>query len=284
VHHSQVCHSFPPILSFWGTKWRRISAPQCIITPTFADSSGLNHIFSKFYHLSVCPSEWHDQCAPVMSFWGACPDPSGKNLRTPMHKPQPIILPPDPVILRNEVTKNLRTPMHKSQPNLSSLPLSVILNPKTLWQCYNSQIALYLLFVVIRGEESPNLSAPLPSLSFIPPYPVILRNEVTKNLRTPMHNHSDLRRFFGTQPYFLKVLPFKRLSLRMTWPVRPLYLSFWARHERRIFESQCTITSTFADSSEHNHLWNATPSVRLFLRMTAIVSHDQQNLPRLHNE
>jgi len=36
---------------------------------------------------------------------------------------------------------------------------------------------------------------------------VILMNEVKKNLRTTMHNHSDLRRFFGTQP-FLKCKTF----------------------------------------------------------------------------
>jgi hypothetical protein len=33
-------------------------------------------------------------------------------------------------------------------------------------------------------------------------------NEVKKNLRTTMHNHFDLRRFFGTQP-FVKCIIFR---------------------------------------------------------------------------
>jgi hypothetical protein len=164
-----------------------------------------------------------------------------------------------------------------TNPNLSSLPLSVILNPKTLWQCYNSQIALYLLFVVIRGEESPHLKAPLPSLSFFPPilsfwgtkwrrisapqctitptfadssvlshfsiiFPyhvlslrmtwpvhpplsVILSEARAKNLRISMHNHFDLRRFFGTQP-FVKCKTFRASvpqndSNSKPWPTKP---------------------------------------------------------------
>jgi hypothetical protein len=149
-----------------------------------------------------------------------------------------------------------------TNPNLSSLPLSVILNPKTLWQCYNSQIAPYLLFVVIRGEESPNLSAPLPSLSSLPrschseersdeesPHPNAQSLRPSQILRnTTIFSQSFTIPAFVPQNDTFGLLSRRQVTKRRRKPLQLINqstiklltnLSFWWTKWRRICDNQC---------------------------------------------
>jgi hypothetical protein len=172
-----------------------------------------------------------------VSFWGACDEESA----------MPNAHFPHPVILRS-LWRRISAPQC-TNPNLSSLPLSVILNPKTLWQCYNSQIALYLLFVVIRGEESPHLKAPLPSLSFFPP---ILSFWGTKwrRISAPQCTITPTFADSSVLSHFSIIFPYHVLSLRMTWPVHPPLSVILRSLRRRICDNQCAPVMSF---------WGACP-------------------------
>jgi hypothetical protein len=91
-------------------------------------------------------------------FFGTQPFVKCKTFRASV--PQNDMTSAPPFICHSEERSDEESPHPNAQtPTYHPSPQPVILNPKTLWQCYNSQIAPYLLFVVIRGEESPHPNA-----------------------------------------------------------------------------------------------------------------------------